>query len=477
VSQSAATAPSFIPSSSDDQELDGLPIPRRYIAMFAILASIIMAVLDGSIVNIALPTIATDLGASNADTVWVVNAYAVSLVISLIPLAALSESIGYRKVFVSGVVLFTIASLACALSTSLWMLVGARFLQGFGASGILCISAGLMRYTYPAKQLGKAIGINALVVALGSAAGPSLGTGILSIASWPWLFAINLPIGIVVLVASRSLPSVRGIKREIDKGSALLNAAMFGLIILAVDRLGSQPEIAVPMLIVAIACAVLLIRRESGREHPLIPLDLLQSPTFRQTLMASTFAFAAQMLSFVSLPFFLEHTLGYSPFRSGLFITPWPLAIALMATFIARLTDRIRPLILCSIGMTVLATGLLAMAAFPLADTIWPIIPFMVICGVGFGLFQVPNNRVMLTSAPKTRSGAAGGAQASARQFGQALGGAIMAVLFTISDTNAPKMALIAAAVLAATASTISYLNSRDVILFSRGAKRAPASP
>lgn len=458
-----------------DHELDGLPIPRRYVAIFANLTATTMSVLDGSIVNIALPTIAGDLGSSAADTVWVVSIYQLALVISLFPLSALAERIGYRRVFVGGVVLFTLASLACALSTSLWMLVAARFIQGLGSSGMLSISSGLTRYIYPTSLFGRAIALTSLIVALSSAAGPSLGTGILSIASWEWLFAINLPLGLIVLLTARALPDVKGSKREIDLRSIALNAAMFGLIVIAVDRLGDQPALAVPMILVAIASALLLVRRESGREHPLVPLDLMRSPTFRQTLMASVCAFAAQMLSFVSLPFFLEHSLGYSPFKSGLFITPWPLALAVTATVAARLADRMRPLILSTIGISTVGVGLLLMAAFPLADFIWPIIPFMMICGVGYGLFQIPNNRVMLTSAPKTRSGAAGGAQASARQFGQAIGAAIMAVLFTISNDDAPKVALIVAAALCATAAMVSFLNSRDIVLFARAADRSRA--
>ena len=471
-----ATETVLLPVS--DHEMDGLPIPRRYFAMFANLAATAMSVLDGSIVNIALPTIASDLGSSAADTVWVVSIYQLALVISLFPLSALAERIGYRRVFVGGVVLFTLGSLACAVSPSLGMLVVARFVQGLGASGLLCISSGLTRYIYPSSQFGRAIGLTSLIVALSSAAGPSLGTGILSISSWEWLFAINLPLGLLVLLTARHLPDVKGSKREIDYRSVALNAAMFGLIVVAVDRLGSQPKLAVPMILIAITSALLLIRRESSREHPLVPLDLMKNATFRQTLMASICAFSAQMLSFVALPFFLEHSLNYSPFKAGLFITPWPLALALTATFSARLADRVRPLILCTIGITAVGSGLLLMAAFPLADFIWPIIPFMMLCGIGFGLFQIPNNRVMLTSAPKTRSGAAGGAQASARQFGQAIGAAIMAVLFTRSDNDAPKLALIAAAILCATAATVSFLNSRDIILFSRraGGSRIEAS-
>ncbi len=457
----------------EDAASDGLPQPRRRIANFANLAATAMSVLDGSIVNIALPTIASDLHTSAASTVWVVSIYQLALVISLLPLAALAERIGYRQVFTGGVIVFTLASVVCALSPSLWVLVAARFVQGLGASGLLSISSGLTRHTFPARSFGRAIGLTSLVVALSSAAGPSIGTGILSISSWQWLFAINLPLGVIVLLTARALPDVERKPRQIDPITVGLNAAMFGLIILAVDRLGDQPQVGVPMLAVAAICAVLLVRRQSGKPNPLIPLDLLQNSTFRQTLMASMCSFSAQMLSFISLPFFLEHRLGYTPFRSGLFITPWPLALALTATFAARLGERARPLIICTFGILGVATGLLGIAAFPLERTIWPIVPFMMLCGIGFALFQIPNNRVMLTSAPKERSGAASGAQASVRQFGMALGAAIMAVLFTLAGDNAPRLALATAAALCLVGAGITYLNSRDVVLFSRSSRQS----
>jgi len=166
-----------------------------------------MSVLDGAIANIALPTIARELRTDPANAVWVVNAYQLAVTISLLPFASLGELRGYRRVFVAGLALFTLGSLACALSGSLTTLVISRILQGFGGAGIMSVNTALLRFIYPADQLGRGVGINALVGSISAAIGPSVAARILSIASWQWLFAINVPLGVVALVfASRELP-------------------------------------------------------------------------------------------------------------------------------------------------------------------------------------------------------------------------------------------------------------------------------
>src|SRR6516225_6896310 len=187
---------------------DGLPQPQRRRAMLVVLTGLSMSVLDGTIANIALPTIARELCTDPANAVWVVNAYQLAVTISLLPFASLGELRGYRRVFVAGLAVFTLGSLACALSGSLTTLVAARVLQGFGGAGIMSVNTALLRFIYPADQLGRGVGINALVGSISAAIGPSVAAGILSIASWQWLFAINVPLGVVALVfADRARPS------------------------------------------------------------------------------------------------------------------------------------------------------------------------------------------------------------------------------------------------------------------------------
>src|SRR5262245_43711875 len=178
-------------SASMIEQADGLPLPQRYWAILTIALGIIMAVVDGAIANVALPTIAKALDASPAFSVWIVNGYQLAITISLLPLASLGEIIGYRRVYLAGLLLFTLASLFCTLANTLPLLTAARIAQGFGAAGIMSVNAALVRYTYPRALLGRGIGFNALVVAISAALGPTVAAAILAVGTWPYLFAIN----------------------------------------------------------------------------------------------------------------------------------------------------------------------------------------------------------------------------------------------------------------------------------------------
>lgn len=219
-------------------QTDGLPLPQRYGAILTIVIGISMAVLDGAIANVALPTIATDLQASPASSIWIVNAYQIAIVVSLLSLSFLGDMFGYRRIYKCGLVVFLLASLFCALSDSLHMLTLARVAQGFGGAALMSVNTALIRLIYPQRQLGRGMGINSFIVAVSSAAGPTIAAAILSIASWKWLFLINVPLGIIaLLLAMRFLPpnSSRSNKPRFDLPSAIMNALTFGLLITALS--------------------------------------------------------------------------------------------------------------------------------------------------------------------------------------------------------------------------------------------------
>ena len=425
---------------------DGLPAPQRQWAMLAIAVAVTMAVLDSAVANIALPAIARQLGVTPAESVWVINAYQLAIVVLLLPLAALGERIGYRRVYIAGLGLFTAGSLACALSPTLATLVAARIAQGLGAAGIMAVNGALVRFTYPQKSLGHGVGINALVVSVAGAIGPTVASGILAIGPWQWLFAVNVPIGIVNIVfAARVLPWSTLSNRALDWGSATLSALAFGLFFIGVDTLtherGAGP-LAAAELLMAVAAGGALFLRERHEARPLIPIDLLRIPVFGLSAATSICSFAAYTLAFLALPFWFESALQRDQVQTGLLMTPWPVGVGLVAPLAGRLADRIPAAILGSAGLLVLAIGLALLSQLTAEASTPAILWRMALCGLGFGFFQAPNNRTMLGSAPRERAGAAGGMLATSRLTGMTAGATIAALVFRAVPLDAEHVCL-----------------------------------
>jgi DHA2 family multidrug resistance protein-like MFS transporter len=440
---------------------DGLAVPQRYWAMLTVTLAVAMAVLDGAIANVALPTIAVDVRTTPAESIWVVNAYQLIITICLLPLASLGENFGYRRVYNVGLAVFTVGSLGCALSGSLPMLIAARVLQGIGAAGIMSVNGALLRYIYPRSHLGRGIGINALVVATSSALGPTIASAILSLASWPWLFAVNVPLGVVAFaIALRSLPANPHTGHPFDGASAVLNALTFGLLVFAVDGVGRSNDLWIQAgeLVIALLAGWALVRRQLSLASPLLPVDLLRIPIFRLSICTSICSFAAQALAFVSMPFYFHGALGRDAVATGLLMTPWPLATAIMAPIAGWLSDRYPSGLLGGLGLALMAFGLAMLAGLPQQPATFDIIWRMAICGAGFGLFQSPNNRTILSSAPRERSGGASGMMSTARLLGQTTGVAIASVLFSIYPGHSTTVAIAVAAGMAAAAAGFSLL-------------------
>ncbi|TFW11124.1 MFS transporter [Brevundimonas intermedia] len=426
-------------TASQHAALDGLPTPRRYWAIASIGLGITLAVLDGAIANVALPSIAQDLQASSAASIWIVNAYQIAIVVALLPLASLGEIVGYRRVSQAGLAVFTLASIACVFANSIEALSLARVIQGFGAAGIMSVNGALVRFTYPQSLLGRAVGINAVIVSLAAAAGPTIASAILSVGHWRWLFALNVPIGLLaVSLAGFTLPHNPLHKRKLNWTGAALNAAAFGLVITGLQSLahGEAAVLGFGLTGAGLAAGVLLIRHERSRASPLIPLDLLARPMFSLSVATSIISFTAQMMAFVALPFFLQGSLRLTPVETGLLMTPWPLATMIAAPLAGYLSDRYSAGVLGAIGLSVFACGLMALSFLNADSTHFDIVWRMAVCGAGFGFFQSPNNRAMLSEAPKERAGAAGGTLGMARVVGQSLGAVVVAFLLSTTPIN-----------------------------------------
>ncbi|MBV9251363.1 MAG: MFS transporter [Acetobacteraceae bacterium] len=455
-----ADQPSIRPPEPHLAVPDGVPLPQRYWAILTIALGLTLAVLDGAIANVALPTIARDVNASPAASVWVVNAYQLAVTISLLPLASLGEIHGYRRVYQWGLVVFTIASLLCALSDSLLTLTLARVVQGFGAAGIMSVNSALVRFIYPRRWLGRGIGLNATIGSIASALGPTVAAGILSVAPWPWLFAVNLPLGAIAIpVAWRTLPMTPTSGARFDIPSALLSAGTFGVMISAIAGLGHGQSLSIvgAEAFLAVGCGFVLVAREMARSSPMLPIDLLGIPLFALSVATSVCSFAAQAMSLVSLPFLFENTLGLDEVSTGLMMTPWPLTVAVIAPFTGRLADRYPVGILSGCGLGVMALGLAALSLLPAHPSASDIVWRMTLCGLGFGFFNTPNNRAILASAPRSRTGGASGMQATSRLLGQTLGAALVALVFGFFPSSGTTMRLLFAAAISVAAAGVSF--------------------
>jgi DHA2 family multidrug resistance protein-like MFS transporter len=282
---------------------------------------------------------------------------------------------------------------------------------------------------------------------------------LISHTSWPWLFAFNLPLGGLVLLASRALPDLAGTARRLDPYSVALNAGVFASMVIGAEMLLERPVLAAALLAAAAASLVALIQREWPRKAPLIPLDLLRAGPFQVSVIASICCFAGMTTGLLALPFYLQHSLGQDTLVTGLYMTPWPLTVAVAAPVAGRLANRVPTAWLCAVGATCLAVGLAAASLWPLQDGALPLVPITMVCGLGFGLFQVPNNRNMFLTAPRDRAGAAGGMQGTARLAGQTAGGVFMSLLFTVASADsAPRVGLGIGAVLTLVAGLVSAL-------------------
>lgn len=433
-------------------------MPRRLGAILAVAFGVGLSVLDATVVGVALPTLSRDLAVTSADSIWIVNAYQLATVVALLPLSALGDSLGYRRIYAAGLALFTLASALCALAGTFPLLVAGRVLQGFGAAAVTSVNTTLIRIIYPRAQLGRGMGINATVVAVSSVAGPSVAGALLAVGDWPWLFAVNLPVGVAAFaLARRFLPDnpepCAG--RTFRWRDAALNALTFGCLMASVEGFshGADGRWTAAGLAVAVVVGWRFVRSQLRAERPLLPFDLLCIPLFSVSILTSVCSYFAQMLAMVALPFYFQHECGYDAVRTGLLLTAWPAVIVVAAPVAGALVGRIHAGLLGGAGLAVMAAGLLALALLPGNPVTGSIVWRLMLCGVGFALFQSPNNSLLIASAPQHRSGSASGMLATARLVGQTAGAGAMALLFHLVPEAPTRAALLLSCLCAAAGS------------------------
>ncbi len=427
--------------------IDGLPLPRRYFAIAALSAGTALAVIDGGIATVALPTIARDLHVASSSVVAVVTVYQLILAMMILPFAGIGDRFGLKRTYQFGQIVFTIATLLCFFAKSLPFLLVVRAAQALGAAAALSVSSALIRSIYPAKQLGRGLGINSVVVSSSAALAPTLGGLVLSIAPWPWVFASAVPFALLSLALGRALPAPRSHDEPFDVLGAVMCAGMIGLVIGGAESAvhGDSPVVSAAIIAVGALVGVIFIRRERGEAKPILPIDLLGRPVIALSAIGAYTAFTASMTLLLSTPFRLQHEFGLSAAEVGAAIAPWPLTNMIVAPLAGWLSDRVPAGLLGGIGMAVSIVALVLIALLPADPAYIDIAWRMAMCGSGFGLFLPPNARLIIGSAPRERAAAAGGLVGTVRLVGQTTGATLVAALLALGIGGGATPPLIAA--------------------------------
>ena len=396
-----------------------------------------MATLDGSIVNIALPSIGRAFGVDLAVVEWVVVAYLLVIGSLLLPFGRLGEVVSFRRVYLAGFAVFTGASVLCGAAPEIRALVGFRAVQGIGAAMLMAMGPAIVARTFGPGERGRALGLNAISVSIGLSLGPALGGLLTELATWRAIFFVNLPIGLIAIAwAARVLPVDRPGRRESFDvvGAVLASGGLFALL-LALNQGGawgwSSPA-TVGLLVLAggLGLAFLVVERRTA--VPMMDLGLFRIRAFSAGLASAFAAFAALFTATFLLPFLLQEGSGLSPLEAGLLITPIPIGAAVVAPFSGALSDRIGPRLPASLGMAFQAVGLLSLTTLPPdfapVDLVWR----LALIGVGHGLFMSPNSSAVLGAVPRPRLGTASGMAAETRVVGQALGIVVSAAVVAV---------------------------------------------
>jgi MFS transporter, DHA2 family, multidrug resistance protein len=435
-----------------------------WLAFLSVLVAIAATALESTAVNVTLPSLAAYFSVSASSATWIVAIAQFVIVALLLPAGVLGEVLGYKRVYLGSLAIMSVATLVCIIAPNFETLMAARAFQAVGTAGAMSLGFAMARTIYADKGLGSAIGIIAATVAIASSAGPALTGIILSVADWRGVFgfifllsASSLAMGLFVL------PSNEGSGERFDFAQAILVAATLGCALLFINAIAYGWPIATLLIAFALALVgfTILIRSSKGKPSAILPLDLLAIRAFSLSVSASVCVFTSQAIAFIVLPFYIFNVAGFSALNMALVLSIWPLATAVVAPILGKLSDRIPAGPMGAAGLLVLTIGFILIAQLNQDATATDFALRFIICGVGFALFQTPNNRLIMLSAPRARSGAASASLSLARQGGRAIGTAIAATALAIGASDLALDALYIAATLALIGMVLSFMRSR----------------
>lgn len=392
---------------------------------------IFISTLDGSILNIANPSIAAEFNVSMEQVEWVVTAYLLVITSTLIFFGRLGDKVGSHRIYTYGFLIFTLGSLGCSLARALPMLIAARMFQGLGASMMMATGIGIVSNTFPSGERGKALGLTGTVVAMGNMLGPGLGGLILAKLAWSWIFLINVPLGLLGFLLGRQYLPAQDLNPEIRsydlRGTLLLAATVTALIV----ALASTPSI---NLLLLMASGVLLAGFylwERQAACPLLDFTLFKVKTFVHGNWAAVVVYFTQTSVFFLLPFYMEIILGYTPARTGLLMTITPVSMAVAAPLAGYLSDKVGSSRIIAVSFLLLTISYLLLSRLDDGQPQLLICAGLICLGVGMGMFGSPNTSSILGAIPRHKAGYGGGFMATNRNLSFSLGITCAVALFS----------------------------------------------
>jgi EmrB/QacA subfamily drug resistance transporter len=404
---------------------------RKWYVMAAVAMGIFLATIDGSIVNIALPTLERTFGTDFATVEWVVLAYLLTMATLLLGVGRLADMKGKKRIYTAGFVVFTAGSVLCGLSPTVYWLVGARVLQGVGAAMILALGMAIVTEAFPPNKRGKALGISGAMVSVGVVIGPTLGGLLLSVLSWHWIFFVNLPVGILgTLMALRFIPSIRpsGRQRFDFRGALTLLASLLSLLVAfsLSQRFGFTNPLVLALFAGWAGSLLLFVRTERHADQPMVDLRLFRNRLFSISLVTALITFIAIAGTTILMPFYLQGVLGLNTRQAGLLLAVVPIALGLSSPISGSLSDRLGVRPITMVGLAVMLGGFVAVSTLSARTSALGYALRFLPVGLGFGIFQSPNNSAIMGSAPRERLGIVSGMLALTRTLGQTTGIALL---------------------------------------------------
>jgi EmrB/QacA subfamily drug resistance transporter len=408
---------------------------RKWYVMAAVAMSIFLGTIDGSIVNIALPTLVKELNTDFATVQWVVLAYLLGISTLILSTGRLGDMIGKKPVYTTGFVIFTAGSVLCGLAPTVYWLIAFRVVQAVGASMTMALGIAIVTEAFPPSERGKALGIGGAIVSVGIVIGPTLGGLIIDALSWRWIFYVNLPIGIIgTLMAIRFVPNFKPTGRQKFDflGAITLFVSLLALLLALTmgQQLGFSDSRIVLLVGVWLVFLIAFILIEWHISQPMIDLRLFKHSLFSVNLVTGFITFVAIAGAIILMPFYLENILGYEPRQVGFFLAIVPIGLGIVAPISGSMSDRFGTRPITVIGLMFLVVGYLAMSTLSSQTTIVGYILRLLPVGLGMGIFQSPNNSAIMGSAPRERLGVVSGLLAVTRTLGQTTGIAVLGALW-----------------------------------------------